>query len=105
MNKLDGTEDFVELDLLEVVCVLSLAGRPHAASHAAHDAEQEHFDMSLEELTESTGYDRTSILAALCVIALQKGGAQLPAVKSALIGQGTFCHNTKRARLSVNTYI
>jgi hypothetical protein len=59
--------------------------------------------MSLEELTESTGYDRTSILAALCAIALKKGGAQLPAVQRALIKQGALGHGGARSNTSIPT--
>lgn len=59
--------------------------------------------MSLEELTESTGYDRTSILAALCAITLQKGGAQLPAVQKALIKQGGLGHGVAGSNTSMHT--
>lgn len=39
-------------------------------------------------MMEGTGFDRPSILSALCVIALSQGGAQQPAVRRVLDRQG-----------------
>lgn len=39
-------------------------------------------------MMEGTGFDRPSILSALCVIALTQGGAQQPAVRRVLDRQG-----------------
>jgi len=51
---------------------------------------QDTFDRNIEEMMEGTGYDRPSILGALCVLALQQGGAQQAAVRRVLDRQGWF---------------